>query len=238
MIDEDLMQRIKVGAIFLLQLYKVTTGTLLSLFIPQSCDNRICTVVENYNNNEIYHKSVLYWNIFSMTTFFIYYIIELRREEWAIKYLDIDNNKADNALKDIIKEEPTLNKRMDKLNLFYYRSLCVNIIVYTINIGLTIKMIKDNYHSMSTLSCFTSFTLLVLMKLYNSFEVAYNSIKKDKMTSAYMSEFVSFNILDKDYVKEKRKPEEIKLTNIKLVIEEVKDEIIDEVKESIIPQNN
>jgi len=231
MIDEDLMQRIKVGAIFLLQLYKVTTGTLLSLFIPQSCDNRICTVVENYNNNEIYHKSVLYWNIFSMTTFFIYYIIELRREEWAIKYLDIDNNKADNALKDIIKEEPTLNKRMDKLNLFYYRSLCVNIIVYTINIGLTIKMIKDNYHSMSTLSCFTSFTLLVLMKLYNSFEVAYNSIKKDKMTSAYMSEFVSFNILDKDYVEEKRKSEEIELTNIKL--EEVKD-----VTESIIPQNN
>ena len=231
MIDEDLMQRIKVGAIFLLQLYKVTTGTLLSLFIPQSCDNRICTVVENYNNNEIYHKSVLYWNIFSMTTFFIYYIIELRREEWAIKYLDIDNNKADNALKDIIKEEPTLNKRMDKLNLFYYRSLCVNIFVYIINIGLTVKMIKDNYHSMSTLSCFTSFTLLVLMKLYNSFEVAYNSIKKDKMTSAYMSEFVSFNILDKDYVEEKRKSEEIELTNIKL--EEVKD-----VTESIIPQNN
>jgi len=237
MIDEDLMQRIKVGAIFLLQLYKVTTGTLLSLFIPQSCDNRICTVIENYNNHEIYHKTVLYWNMFSMATFFIYYIIELRREEWAIKYLDIDNNKADNALKDIIKEEPTLNKRMDKLNLFYYRSLCVNIIVYTINIGLTIKMIKDNYHSMSTLSCFTSFTLLVLMKLYNSFEVAYNSIKKDKMTSAYMSEFVSFNILDKDYVEEKeknlRKSEEIELKNINLVIEEVKD-----VKESIIPQNN
>ena len=60
MIDEDLMQRIKVGAIFLLQLYKVTTGTLLSLFIPQSCDNRICTVVENYNNNEILW-SELWW---------------------------------------------------------------------------------------------------------------------------------------------------------------------------------
>ena len=232
MINEDLMQRIKVGSIFLLQLYKVTTGTLLSLFIPQSCDNRICTVVENYNNNEIYHKTVLYWNMFSMATFFLYYVIELTREEWAIKYLDIDNNKADNALKDIIIEEPILNKKMDKLNLFYYRSLYVNIIVYIINIALTIKMIKDNYHSMSTLSCFASFTLLVLMKLYNSFEVAHQSIKNDKMTSAYMSEFVSFNILDKDYVEEKRKLEEIELKNIKIVIEN-----IDE-KECIIPQNN
>ena len=48
-----------------------------------------------------------------MATFFLYYIIELRREEWAIKYLDIDNDKADNALKDIIKDEPILNKKMD-----------------------------------------------------------------------------------------------------------------------------
>ena len=33
---------------------------------------------------------------------FIYlnYIIELRREEWCIKYLDIDNNVSDNALKE------------------------------------------------------------------------------------------------------------------------------------------
>ena len=37
MITQDFKQRIKVGAIFLLQVYKVTTGTLLSLFIPQAC---------------------------------------------------------------------------------------------------------------------------------------------------------------------------------------------------------
>ena len=36
------------------------------------------------------------------------------------------------------------------------------------------------------------------MKLYNSLEVARQSVKNDKMMSAYMSEFVSFNVLDKD----------------------------------------
>ena len=39
------------------------------------------------------------------------------------------------------------------------------------------------------------------MKLYNSFNVAYQSVKNDKMMSAYMSEFVSYNVLDKDYLK-------------------------------------
>tara|TARA_Y100000996_G_scaffold324274_1_gene260277 strand:- start:224 stop:484 length:261 start_codon:yes stop_codon:yes gene_type:complete len=41
------------------------------------------------------------------------------------------------------------------------------------------------------------------MKLYNSWTVAYQSVKNDKMMSAYMCEFVSFNVLDEDYVQEK-----------------------------------
>ena len=41
------------------------------------------------------------------------------------------------------------------------------------------------------------------MKLYNSLGVATQSVKNDKMMSAYMSEFVSFNVLDGDYVANK-----------------------------------
>ena len=41
------------------------------------------------------------------------------------------------------------------------------------------------------------------MKLYNSLEVARQSVKNDKMMSAYMSEFVSFNVLDADYIANK-----------------------------------
>ena len=48
-------------------------------------------------------------------------------------------------------------------------------------------MIKDSYYNNSTLSCFVSFVLLVMMKLYNSFVVAHQSVKNDKMMSAYMS---------------------------------------------------
>ena len=214
MIDEDIVQRIKVAGIFLLQVYKVTTGTMLSLFIPQSCSedslanttgSRICSLQENYENADGYHKTVMYWNAFSFLTFFTYYMIELRREEWAIKFLDIDNDKPDNSLKEIIVKEPKLDKTMDRLNLWYYRTLLFNCGVYGINLGLSAKLVKDGYHSSSTLSCFASFSLLVLMKLYNSLEVARQSVKNDKMMSAYMSEFVSFNVLDKDYVEAKQK---------------------------------
>ena len=134
---------------------------------------------------------------------FIYcYILELRRENWAIKYLDIDNDKPDNCLKEIIVKEPKLDKQMDRLNKLYFYGLSVTTIVYMINIILMINILYQDYHSASTLSCFVSFTLLVTMKLYNSLSVAYYSVKDDKMMSAFMSEFVSFNVLDKDYVSE------------------------------------
>ena len=64
MIDEDLKQRIKVGGIFLLQVYKIMTGTMLSLFIPQSCGDKMCSLNDNYNNSEVYHKMTFYWNSF------------------------------------------------------------------------------------------------------------------------------------------------------------------------------
>ncbi len=209
-IDVDIIQRCKVIAIFLLQFYKVMMGTMLTLFIPQSCEritdgsnessNKICSLTENLENNEIYHKYTMYWNILTFFSFILCYIIELKRENWAIKYLDIDNNLPDNNLKQIIVNEKKLDKYMDKLNFCYYYGLCITLFIYIINILLMINILVNDYHSTTTISTFISFTLLVQMKLYNSFTIAKESMKNDKMMSAYMSEFVSFNVLDKDYI--------------------------------------
>mgnify|MGYP005634690661 CR=1 FL=1 len=213
-VDQDILQRIKVMGIFSLQCYKVLMGTMLSLFVPQACyeeigegsedrkNLQICTLAQNYENSDIYHQITLYWNVLSFGCFVFCYVLELRRENWAIKYLDIDNNKPDNSLKHIIVLEPKLDTQMDKLNKMYFYGLSLTTGVYLINVGLMIQILKDDYHSMSTVSCFISFVLLVQMKLYNSLSVAYQSVKNDKMMSAFMSEFVSYNVIDADYLVE------------------------------------
>ena len=83
------------------------------------------------------------------------------------------------------------------------------------------KIIKDDYHSMSTISCFISFVLLVIMKLYSSFTVAYQSVKNDKMMSAYMMEFVSYNVLDSDYINDEPPIEDIEEVPSALKTEEI-----------------
>ena len=120
-IDQDIVQRIKVMGIFALQFYKVLTGTMLSLFIPQACygeDNslQVCSLTQNYEKTEIYHQFTMYWNGFSFFCFIFCYLLELRREHWAIKFLDVDNDKPDNSLKAIIVNEPNLDKRYLKLD--------------------------------------------------------------------------------------------------------------------------
>tara|TARA_Y100001958_G_C20762112_1_gene241709 strand:+ start:52 stop:504 length:453 start_codon:yes stop_codon:yes gene_type:complete len=142
----------------------------------------------------------MYWNGFSFFCFIFCYLLELNREHWAIKFLDVDNDKPDNSLKAIIVNEPNLDKKMDRMNKIYFRGLVITSGVYCINIGLMIKLLITEYHSMSTMSCFISFVLLVNMKLYNSLSVAYQSVKNDKMMSAFMSEFISYNVLDPDYI--------------------------------------
>ena len=210
-VDQDIIQRIKVSGIFMLQFYKVLTGTMLTLFVPQGCwitedesvSLQICTLTQNYENKDIYHMITMYWNFLSFLLFVGCYSLELRRENWAIRFLDIDNDLPDNSLKQIIIHEPELNLKMDKLNKMYFYGLLITSFVYFVNISLMIKILINDYHSMATVSCFVSFVLLVNMKLYNSLSIAYHSLKSDKMMSAFMSEFVSYNVLDSDYLASK-----------------------------------
>ena len=92
MIDEDLKQRVKVSGIFLLQVYKVITGTMLSLFIPQKCEDRMCSITENYNKPEVYHKIVFYFNCFSMFLFFLCYGISVIFYIHRKSYIHVNNN--------------------------------------------------------------------------------------------------------------------------------------------------
>jgi hypothetical protein len=203
MVDQDIIQRIKICGFFFLESYKITMGTLLSLFVPQKCDEHVCTITENLNNKESYHSLVMYTNFTSMFLFLSYYTVELYREEWCVKNLDVDHNYSDNHLKQIITKLPNLNLKMDRLNKIYYYLFNLNCLIYIINLGVSVKLLKDNYHSSATVSSFCSFVLLVIMKMYGSYCVSRLSIKDDKMTSAFIKEFISFNVIDKDVLAKK-----------------------------------
>ena len=202
MFSVDTKERLKVGALFIFQSYKVIMGSMLSLFVPQLCENEeVCTISDNllHHDNDVFHQVTLGFNFLSVLLFIGVYVIELKRENWCVKYLDIDHNIPDNNLESIIKDKPDLLLPLSKHNTLYFKSIFITSIIYSINLVLSSILIYDNYAGIPSVTSYMSYVVLILLKIYNSLFISYDSMKNNKALSAYIIEFTSYNKIDVDH---------------------------------------
>ena len=74
--DQDTTQRINVAIQVLLELYRVITSSLLILFVPQICDDHICTTTENLVWETSTYNTALCFNFISMALLLnMYYML-------------------------------------------------------------------------------------------------------------------------------------------------------------------
>ena len=198
-IDVDTKERFKVALIFLLQSYKVAMGSMLLLFVPQKCDDSVCSLIDNLTKTEAMHVSTLFFNFLSLFAFSLCYTCELNRENWCVHHLDIDKNFGDNNLVNVLKDNPEFDKALTKYNdRYYYTSISASGI-YAINLLMSSIVLFNNSAGSTTLTSYLGFVILILMKLYNSVYISTDSKKNDRAFSAYMTEFQSFNVIDVDH---------------------------------------
>ena len=60
--DVDTKERIKVIFLFIFQSYKILMGCMLVLFVPQVCDEEVCTLSEKLENRDDKHMITLFFN--------------------------------------------------------------------------------------------------------------------------------------------------------------------------------
>jgi hypothetical protein len=241
-VSTNLKERLKTAGLLFLQSYKILMGTMISVFVPQKCyventdEFKLCTMTENFNNDEYNHRVTLLFNGFTAASFILLYLVEMRRETWLIKHLDIDHSLADNNLENIVYKKKALlkmnndnipnnhnnviiiNKDLEKISRdlikynkrYFYGSLATST-VFLVNNLASINILKNNHYGSTTLNTYISFLMLIMMKLYNAVSVSYRSKRDTKALSAYMIEFSSFNTLDKgryvNNVEEESEPE-------------------------------
>ena len=243
-VNNDLKERLKVGALFLFQSYKVIMGSLLILFVPQKCEDSvdgsgsynsesaICSVSDNlHKTDDMFHNITLGFNFLCVALFFIMYFVELRRENWCVKYLDINHDFPDNHLDDIIDRKPELKMELRKKNNRYFRITSVTSVVYMINLILSSIIIYTNYVGIQAVTSYMSYVALILLKIYNSLFVSYTSLHNDKALSGYITEFSSFNVFDEDLTDTEQQNDQEKekmITQEKKVTINEKPEIVNE----------
>lgn len=191
-------------------------GSLLILFVPQKCEELvdssgstdideyqdvICSVSDNLNKkDDLFHDITLGFNFLCVGLFLITYVVELRRENWCVKHLDINHDFPDNHLDDIIDQKPELKLELRKRNSRYFKITSITSGVYAINLILSSIIIYDNYVGIQAVTSYTSYVALILLKIYNSLYISYDSLHNDKALSGYITEFSSFNVFDEDIV--------------------------------------
>ena len=83
-LDVDTKERIKVLLIFLLQSYKVAMGSMLVLFVPQLCDDGVCSITDNLNKcSNHFHKLA---SSLMCEVFFPFYHLYISKEKRIFFY--------------------------------------------------------------------------------------------------------------------------------------------------------
>jgi len=195
--DNDTKERIRVAMLFLLEAYKVLMGTFLCVTVPHSCEkDEDCSMMDTFRSIRGYGMLTVSVNAATFFAICFLYVIELMRENFMIQFFDIDSSFSDLHLKDVIT--PPIQRKLLAWNELYWKAAATSTSLVTANIALSCVYLGQNYQGTSTLTSVLSFSILVLMKLWRSFNMARKDHHAVRARSAYMTEYTSFNVLDKD----------------------------------------
>lgn len=198
-LDVDTKQRIMTWTYMMMEIYKVLMGTFLVIFVPQKCGNRICGATDNFFNGSIINSVGNISNFVTFSSIGTLYFIEMKRENWCIKYLDIDDNKSSNNLDEEIEKYPKYKHEMHQLNRKYLNCTYAALFLMVVNFIISGFTVYQSYAGPNSVTTFISFFMLVSLKLYSSWNVGALSVKYERANSAYLREPKTYNTIDEDF---------------------------------------
>tara|TARA_B100000035_G_C20962476_1_gene537195 strand:- start:385 stop:1092 length:708 start_codon:yes stop_codon:yes gene_type:complete len=198
-LDVDTKQRIMTWTYMMMEIYKVLMGTFLVIFVPQKCGNRICGATDNFFNGSIINSVGNISNFVTFSSIGTLYFIEMKRENWCIKYLDIDDNKSSNNLDEEIEKYPKYKHEMHQLNRKYLNCTYAALFLMVANFIISGFTVYQSYAGPNSVTTFISFFMLVSLKLYSSWNVGALSVKYERANSAYLREPKTYNTIDEDF---------------------------------------
>ena len=199
--DQDTMQRMNVSIQVLLEMYRVITSSLLILFVPQICDDHICSTTENLVWETSTYNTALCFNFISMAFLANMYYLELVRENRLIKYLSINTNLA-NDNEEVGKQlqllSSTKQNKIFNINKNYRLSAYVALTIYLVNVMLSAAAVNKYYAGSQTTSTFVTYVLFIATKFASVKTII--STDKNIFYSAYILSKVQFNDVDPDCI--------------------------------------
>ena len=198
--DQDSQQRLKVYSSFMIELFKVAMASFLSISVVQKCDNGICSFSENIDRQSNYGNIVIGINVINIFAFLSLYYIEFNREMYMIKYLDINKEKGDYYLPNVLDKYEDIKKGLHKYNKNYFNVTKILLLTTFMNWSLSTILVLKYYYSVKTITSLLTNVLLIITKLNDAYSISKESYNNNYGLSAYIKEYTSFNVIDVDHV--------------------------------------
>lgn len=197
--DQDFQQKSSVYVSFIFELYRVLMGSMLVMFVPQKCGDHICDMFENTTVIPEVYNTAIAMNAYSLLCFFIMYVIEIKRENKMITYLEVDktlafdNESVGEALIKLPQEKKNTILAFDK---YYLQSGYLALSAFVMNAGISGYVVYLNYLDDKTLTVYLTNILFMALKVKETYDIV--NTKKNIFYSAYLSDRIQFNAVDKD----------------------------------------
>lgn len=197
--DQDREQMIKVYFLFLIEIFKVAMASFLSMSVIQNCNGEVCSYNENLKRRTKYGEFVVGVNALNIICFAILYFYEFNREMFLIEYLDINKKQGDYHLPNVINHYPAIKAKLIRYNRMYYNSTKCLLLLTGINWITSGILVFKSFYSFKTITSYLTNILLIITKLSDSYSISKESFKHTYGLSAYIKEYTSFNVIDKDH---------------------------------------
>ena len=199
--SQDFNQKLNVAITLILEIYRVLMGALLVVFVPQKCEDTICSASQNVNRDDKLTKAAFSFNIITAISFLLLYYIEVQRENKLINYLDVNKFTA--------SDNDSVGKALEKLSVvkkqkiwdydgYYQKCGYASTLSFSINAILSFIVICQNYLDSKTMTVFFTNILLMGLKVADVFSIAKTS--KNIFYSAYLKNRVQYNDVDPDKI--------------------------------------
>ena len=227
--NQDTQQTINVVVSFTSDAFKIFMASLLSVFVPQQCDDiqtnkdifietygnnpfantlngttnlvHVCTFNENFTNLIDYNTFVVAFNFLTLGYFIYLYYIELRREKWLIDNLNYDENKADENILTLKESFPNVITQLQQHNYTYMRTYKYLHYLYLCNFIFSAFLVLHYYYlDYRTATALLTNFILCSNKIRVGRKISKESYDKEHAYSFYNNKNVSFNVIDPKYL--------------------------------------
>lgn len=184
---------------------KIIMATLLSIFVPQYCENTgtTCSLSDNFTDLTSFNVFVLFFNFLTLASYIKLIFVQNSREAYFISHLEESKDHPINSLEQNVKSYPRILYRVKKHNkkLLLYTRLVLYLMILNILFSCSLIYIYF-YDGFRSITVMLSNILLISSKLYSLYTIS-NDCNGQK-TLAYSTihqSTVSYNIPDKKYDK-------------------------------------